>query len=147
MSIFSKLPFFKKAMQSTPLSWDEQDPEHYYVIHHVLYGYSSSTSVPNGYADAFTDEEVKNTLAKAKKAVQDLNLTVKNAAALDRIIQLRAARLFYDNLLARHHQNLLSAYRAHSDVVMQKQEMQEFITIREQQLACVQKQIDELTKQ
>lgn len=141
MGILNKL-----LQKAVPLSWEEEDKEHYYVIHHVLYGYSASTSVPNGYADVFTEEEIQKTLAKAKKAVDNLNLNIENAAALDRIIELRAARIFYDKLLARHHQNLLSAYRSHSDVIMQRDETQSFIEIREQQLASIQKQIDELSK-
>lgn len=52
MNIFDKLklPFAKKVKQ-VPVSWVEEGPEHYYVIHHLLFGYSDSTSVPNGYAD------------------------------------------------------------------------------------------------
>lgn len=146
MGIFSKLPFFKKAVQNISLSWEEQDPEHYCVIHHVLYGYSASTSVPNGYAEVFNEDEIKNTLEKARNAVENLNLNVTSAAALDRLIELRAERILYDKLLCRHHQNLLSAYRTRSDVQLQKDEIQAFITIREEQLKSVQKQIDELLK-
>lgn len=56
MNIFDKLklPFAKKVKQ-VPVSWVEEGPEHYYVIHHLLFGYSDSTSVPNGYADIFSD--------------------------------------------------------------------------------------------
>lgn len=59
MNIFDKLklPFAKKVKQ-VPVSWVEEGPEHYYVIHHLLFGYSDSTSVPNGYADIFSDAEV-----------------------------------------------------------------------------------------
>lgn len=146
MGVFSKLPFFKKAVQNSPLSWEEQDPEHYCVIHHVLYGYSASTSVPNGYAEVFNEDEIKSTLEKARNAVESLNLNVASASALDRIVELRAARIFYDKLLCRHHQNLLSAYRTRSDVQLQRDEIQAFITIREEQLKSIQKQIDELLK-
>ena len=46
MNIFDKLklPFAKKVKQ-VPVSWVEEGPEHYYVIHHLLFGYSDSTSV------------------------------------------------------------------------------------------------------
>ncbi|MCI6072266.1 MAG: hypothetical protein MR715_10820 [Subdoligranulum sp.] len=146
MGIFSKLPFFKKAVQNISFSWDEQDPEHYCVIHHVLYGYSASTSIPNGYPEVFNEDEIKNTLEKARQSVENLNLNVTSAAALDRLIELRAARIFYDKLLCRHHENLLSAYRTRSDVQLQRDEIQAFITIREEQLKSVQNQIDELLK-
>lgn len=146
MGIFSKLPFFKKAVQNIPFSWYEQDPEHYCVIHHVLYGYSASTSIPNGYPEVFNEDEIKNTLEKARQSVENLNLNVTSAAALDRLIELRAARIFYDKLLCRHHENLLSAYRTRSDVQLQRDEIQAFITIREEQLKSVQNQIDELLK-
>lgn len=64
MNIFDKLklPFAKKVKQ-VPVSWVEEGPEHYYVIHHLLFGYSDSTSVPNGYADIFSDAEVHCTLS------------------------------------------------------------------------------------
>lgn len=47
MNIFDKLklPFAKKVKQ-VPVSWVEEGPEHYYVIHHLLFGYSDSTSIP-----------------------------------------------------------------------------------------------------
>lgn len=63
MNIFDKLklPFAKKVKQ-VPVSWVEEGPEHYYVIHHLLFGYSDSTSVPNGYADIFSDAEVHDVL-------------------------------------------------------------------------------------
>lgn len=146
MSILSKLPFVKKSLQSVPLQWEEHDPEHYCIIHHVLYGYSASTSVPNGYAEVFNEDEIKSTLEKARNAVESLNLNVASASAFDRIVELRAARIFYDKLLCRHHQNLLSAYRTRSDVQLQRDEIQAFITIREEQLKSIQKQIDELLK-
>lgn len=116
MNIFDKLklPFAKKVKQ-VPVSWVEEGPEHYYVIHHLLFGYSDSTSVPNGYADIFSDAEVHDVLEKARKAVSDMNLSVSSAKALDRITELKAARFFYEKLLARHNANLLSAYRIHSD--------------------------------
>lgn len=40
MNIFDKLklPFAKKVKQ-VPVSWVEEGPEHYYVIHHLLFGY------------------------------------------------------------------------------------------------------------
>lgn len=39
MNIFDKLklPFAKKVKQ-VPVSWVEEGPEHYYVIHHLLFG-------------------------------------------------------------------------------------------------------------
>lgn len=103
MNIFDKLklPFAKKVKQ-VPVSWVEEGPEHYYVIHHLLFGYSDSTSVPNGYADIFSDAEVHDVLEKARKAVSDMNLSVSSAKALDRITELKAARFFYEKLLARH---------------------------------------------
>lgn len=93
MNIFDKLklPFAKKVKQ-VPVSWVEEGPEHYYVIHHLLFGYSDSTSVPNGYADIFSDAEVHDVLEKARKAVSDMNLSVSSAKALDRITELKAAR-------------------------------------------------------
>lgn len=65
MNIFDKLklPFAKKVKQ-VPVSWVEEGPEHYYVIHHLLFGYSDSTSVPNGYADIFSDAEVHDVLPR-----------------------------------------------------------------------------------
>jgi hypothetical protein len=146
VNIFNRLPFRKKADQHVPYSWDEMDPEHYTVIHHVLYGYSSSTSVPHGYGEVFSEEEIRATLEKAREMVANLNLNVANAAALNRVVELKAARLFFDRILERHQSNLLSAYRMHSDVILQKDEMAAFIQLRECQLDEIQKQIDKLTK-
>lgn len=146
MNIFDKLklPFAKKVKQ-VPVSWVEEGPEHYYVIHHLLFGYSDSTSVPNGYADIFSDAEVHDVLEKARKAVSDMNLSVSSAKALDRITELKAARFFYEKLLARHNANLLSAYKIHSDVLHQKREMESFLQLRQLQLREVEEEIDKLT--
>ena len=131
MNIFDKLklPFAKKVKQ-VPVSWVEEGPEHYYVIHHLLFGYSDSTSVPNGYADIFSDAEVHDVLEKARKAVSDMNLSVSSAKALDRITELKAARF---------------AYRIHSDVLHQKREMESFLQLRQLQLREVEEEIDKLT--
>ena len=115
------------------------------MIHHLLFGYSDSTSVPNGYADIFSDAEVHDVLEKARKAVSDMNLSVSSAKALDRITELKAARFFYEKLLARHNANLLSAYRIHSDGLHQKREMESFLQLRQLQLREVEEEIDKLT--
>lgn len=84
-------------------------------------------------------------LEKARKAVSDMNLSVSSAKALDRITELKAARFFYEKLLARHNANLLSAYRIHSDVLHQKREMESFLQLRQLQLREVEEEIDKLT--
>ena len=81
MNIFDKLnlPFAKKVKQ-VPVSWVEEGPEHYYVIHHLLFGYSDSTSVPNGYADIFSDAEVHDVLEKARQLIA--RAAIKKASTL-----------------------------------------------------------------
>lgn len=147
MGIFSKLklPFFKKAVQNIPLSWEEETPDHLYIVHHILFGYSDSCTVPNGYADVFSETEVQSVMEKARDVVESLNLNVSNAAAVNRIIELKAARLFYDKLLERHQANLLHAYRIHSDVIHQRDEMESFLQLRKIQLETLENQINSLT--
>ena len=145
MGIFSKLPFFKKAVQNIPLSWEEATPDHLYIVHHILFGYANSCTVPGGYADVFSEEEVQSVIKKARDVVESLNLNVSNATAVNRIIELKAARLFYDKLLERHQANLLQAYRLHSDVIHQRDEMESFLQLRKSQLETLQNQIDSLT--
>lgn len=145
MGIFSEHPFFKKAVQSVPLDWEEQTPDHLYIIHHILFGYANSCTVPGGYADVFSEEEVQSVMKKARDVVESLNLNVSNATAVNRIIELKAARLFYDKLLERHQANLLQAYRLHSDVIHQRDEMESFLQLRKSQLETLQNQIDSLT--
>lgn len=84
-------------------------------------------------------------MEKARDVVESLNLNVSNAAAVNRIIELKAARLFYDKLLERHQANLLHAYRIHSDVIHQRDEMESFLQLRKSQLETLENQINSLT--
>ena len=145
MSILSKLPFFKKAVQNIPLTWEEETPDHLYIVHHILFGYADSCTVPDGYADVFSETEVQSVMKKAREVVESLNLNVSNAPAIKRIIELKAARLFYAKLLERHQANLFQAYRLHSDVIHQRDEMESFLQLRKSQLETLENQINSLT--
>ena len=84
-------------------------------------------------------------MEKARDVVENLNLNVSNAPAIKRIIELKAARLFYAKLLERHQANLLQAYRIHSDVIHQRDEMESFLQLRKTQLKMLENQINSLT--
>lgn len=144
MSILSKkLPFFKKKAVHNR-TWEEETPDHLYIVHHILFGYADSCTVPDGYADVFSETEVQSVMKKAREVVESLNLNVSNAPAIKRIIELKAARLFYAKLLERHQANLFQAYRLHSDVIHQRDEMESFLQLRKSQLETLENQINSL---
>ena len=145
MSILSKkLPFFKKKAVHNR-TWEEETPDHLYIVHHILFGYADSCTVPDGYADVFSETEVQSVMKKAREVVESLNLNVSNAPAIKRLIELKAARLFYAKLLERHQANLFQAYRLHSDVIHQRDEMESFLQLRKSQLETLENQINSLT--
>lgn len=145
MSILSKkLPFFKKKAVHNR-TWEEETPDHLYIVHHILFGYADSCTVPDGYADVFSETEVQSVMKKAREVVESLNLNVSNAPAIKKIIELKAARLFYAKLLERHQANLFQAYRLHSDVIHQRDEMESFLQLRKSQLETLENQINSLT--
>lgn len=146
MSFFKN--FLKRKSAKSPPEWVEEKYEPTtktsYITHHICYGFLGSTTVPPDYI--VTDQIFETAISKAKKAIQEMNITVENAAILDHIITLAALKELYSSLSRQYLSHLYAIYCNRTELQTQLQQLNDYIAIRESQLTEINTRISDLSE-